>query len=195
MAVWESPKSNAPPAPDVTLPMPRFDVAPALPKRLMTSGFSLVEVTLAIGIIAFALMAVVGLLPVGLRTVKNSNEQAAAAIVLRTIADAVHTATVNGTTTIAHLPYGKGDTNLSATTYTWEELTLEGTANPSFKQLAAVLTINTLPDPTTFTPGAGTISVAWSAQANPVWNPSTGNWTKAEGFLTAPIIFMPRQTP
>lgn len=175
--------------------MPRPHPAACPPaRRLCSPGFSLVEVTLAIGIIAFALLAIVGLLPAGLKSVKNSNEQAGAAVVLRTIADAVHSATYNSTSsqTIAQLPFGKGNTTLSATTYNWEALTLEGTENPSFKQLAAVLTIKTLPNFTNFTPGNGTISVAWSAQANPTWNSSTGNWSKADGFLTAPIIFMPR---
>jgi len=36
--------------------------------RRKTSGFSLVEVTLAIGIIAFALLAILGLVPVGMKS-------------------------------------------------------------------------------------------------------------------------------
>ncbi len=42
------------------------------PLRRATSAFSLIEVTLAIGIIAFALTAVVGLLPVGLTSFRQA---------------------------------------------------------------------------------------------------------------------------
>ena len=41
-------------------------------------GFSLVEVTLALGIAAFCLLAVFGLLPIGLKTQQNAIEQTAA---------------------------------------------------------------------------------------------------------------------
>jgi len=42
------------------------------------SGFSLVEVTLALGIAAFCLLAVFGLLPIGLKTQQSAIEQTAA---------------------------------------------------------------------------------------------------------------------
>lgn len=38
-------------------------------------GFSLVEVTLAIGIVSFSLLAVLGLMPVGLSTLRQATEQ------------------------------------------------------------------------------------------------------------------------
>ena len=39
------------------------------------SGFSLIEVVLAIGVVSFALMALVALLPMGLRLARNSTEE------------------------------------------------------------------------------------------------------------------------
>jgi uncharacterized protein (TIGR02598 family) len=42
------------------------------------SGFSLVEVTLALGVAAFCLLAVFGLLPIGLKTQQTAIEQTAA---------------------------------------------------------------------------------------------------------------------
>jgi uncharacterized protein (TIGR02598 family) len=42
------------------------------------SGFSLVEVTLALGVAAFCLLAVFGLLPIGLKTQQSAIEQTAA---------------------------------------------------------------------------------------------------------------------
>ena len=45
---------------------------------MKTSAFSLVEVTLALGIAAFCLIAVFGLIPVGLQTNRNATSQTAA---------------------------------------------------------------------------------------------------------------------
>jgi type II secretory pathway pseudopilin PulG len=47
-------------------------------KRQRTSAFSLVEVTLALGIAGFCLIAVFGLMPVGIQTNRNSKSQSRA---------------------------------------------------------------------------------------------------------------------
>lgn len=44
-------------------------------KRQRTSAFSLVEVTLALGIAGFCLIAVLGLMPIGIQTNRNSKSQ------------------------------------------------------------------------------------------------------------------------
>jgi Tfp pilus assembly protein PilV len=51
-----------------------------------SSAFSLVEVTLALGVAAFCLLAVFGLLPTGLNSDRNSTQQTAAASLARAIA-------------------------------------------------------------------------------------------------------------
>ena len=51
----------------------------------LTMGFSLVEVTLALGIAAFCLIALFGLLPLGIQTNQNSISQTAAASVLSSV--------------------------------------------------------------------------------------------------------------
>jgi uncharacterized protein (TIGR02598 family) len=50
------------------------------------SGFSLVEVTMALGILTFALMVLLALLPVGLNTVQKSAQESAATNVLHAVA-------------------------------------------------------------------------------------------------------------
>jgi uncharacterized protein (TIGR02598 family) len=50
-----------------------------------TAGFSLVEVTLALGIAAFCLIALFGLLPLGIQTQQSSTSQTAAASVLASV--------------------------------------------------------------------------------------------------------------
>ena len=57
-------------------------------KRASYCAFSLVEVTLALGIAAFCLIAVFGLIPVGVQTNRNATSQTAATnIIASVIAD------------------------------------------------------------------------------------------------------------
>lgn len=49
------------------------------------AGFSLVEVTLALGIAAFCLIAVLGLVPVGVQTNRNATSQTAAINILSSV--------------------------------------------------------------------------------------------------------------
>jgi len=53
--------------------------------RAKTTAFSLVEVTLALGIAAFCLIAVLGLLPTGLKTQQASIQQTTANQIISTI--------------------------------------------------------------------------------------------------------------
>jgi uncharacterized protein (TIGR02598 family) len=50
-----------------------------------TSGFSLVEVTLALGVAAFCLVAILGMLPVGLKTQHTSTQQTTANAIISQI--------------------------------------------------------------------------------------------------------------
>ena len=57
-------------------------------KKQFTCAFSLVEVTLAIGIAAFCLLAVMGLIPIAVQTNRNATSQTAAnGIIASVIAD------------------------------------------------------------------------------------------------------------
>jgi type II secretory pathway pseudopilin PulG len=50
-------------------------------RRRSSAGFSLIEVALALGLVAFALVAIVGLIPVGLNSNQASTNQTAASTV------------------------------------------------------------------------------------------------------------------
>jgi uncharacterized protein (TIGR02598 family) len=54
-------------------------------RNYFSAGFSLVEVTLALGVAAFCLLALFGLLPLGLQANQNSIAQTAAASVLSSV--------------------------------------------------------------------------------------------------------------
>ena len=80
---------------------------------LRTRGFSLVEVILAIGIVSFAFMAVVALLPVGLKTVRESSDESAAMNLLPLVASDLKTLSLQTRKT---LRYGMPDwTSLTRT--------------------------------------------------------------------------------
>jgi uncharacterized protein (TIGR02598 family) len=65
-------------------------------KRASQYGFSLVELTLAIGVAAFCLIAVFGLIPVGVQTNRNATSQTAATnIMAAVVADLRATPTTN----------------------------------------------------------------------------------------------------
>jgi uncharacterized protein (TIGR02598 family) len=54
-------------------------------KRQRTSAFSLVEVTLALGIAGFSLVAILGLMPVGVQTNRNATSQTAATNIMAAV--------------------------------------------------------------------------------------------------------------
>ena len=156
------------------------------------SAFSLVEVVIALGVVSFALIAVFGLLPTGLKTVKNANEQAAAANVLGAIADAVRNASTNGSaTTYSNSIAGQGigyTLGGAATTINLNNLTLEGGAANNFSARLKAVVVITPPLSTTI-PGRALISVAWPPQA--VWGGAS--WSKtADGSVTSGIQFLPK---
>lgn len=167
-----------------------------LPSTKGSAGFSLVEVTLALGIASFALIAVIGLLPVGLKSVKNANEQAGAANVLNAIANSLRLASSTNSVDFSNnfsgqaIQYSIGGGTVTGGT--WTNLTLEGNAvtDQSLKRLSAVLNIT--PAGSLTSPGRAVISVAWSAQANPTWDASSKKWTNAEGSITSGIQFLPK---
>ena len=70
---------------------------PSLPRQ---RGFSLIEVVMALGIIGFSLVALIGLLPVGLNTQKKSSEEARAVQVLAQTVQLLKSVTVTSGSTV-----------------------------------------------------------------------------------------------
>jgi uncharacterized protein (TIGR02598 family) len=70
-------------------------------------AFSLVEVTLALGVAAFCLIAVFGLMPVGVQTNRNATSQTAATnIVAAVVADLRATPSANSTSSQFGITFG-----------------------------------------------------------------------------------------
>jgi type II secretory pathway pseudopilin PulG len=167
-----------------------FTIPCRFPGPCLRSAFSLVEVTLAIGIVSFALLAVVGLLPVGLKTVKNANEQAGAANAINALARAMRDATPAGSSILIAFA-GATNSVTENSTLLWTNLTLEGTQDSANRRLSARLDLLALP--TSTNAGRGVVSVAWSAMGNPQWLSNSQTWTNAEGSLTSGVQFLRRQ--
>jgi uncharacterized protein (TIGR02598 family) len=76
-------------------------------KRRSNCAFSLVEVTLALGIAAFCLIAIFGLMPVGVQTNRNATSQTAATnITAAVVADLRATPKANTTSTQFGITFG-----------------------------------------------------------------------------------------
>ena len=74
-------------------------------------AFSLVELTLALGIAAFCLIAVFGLMPIGVQTNRNATSQTAATnIIAAVVADLRATPTFNATSTEFGITFGANAT-------------------------------------------------------------------------------------
>ena len=183
--------------------------------RRATLGFSLTEVVIALGVVTFSLLAIVGMLPVGLQAVKNANEQAAAAEVLQRIAEALRRAPAVSPATAAastyqtvfaqkSIAYTLGATG--AQTILWKDLSLDGepASQGSPARLQAILQITASPDvslqpasgalPPRFlaTPGRAIISIAWGANPQLRWAEAEQKWENAEGQISLPILFFPQ---
>jgi len=75
------------------------------------AGFSLIEVALAIGIAGFCLIAVIGIVPVGVQTNRNASSQTAATNVMAAvIADLRATPRTNNTSLQFAIPFGTNTT-------------------------------------------------------------------------------------
>jgi uncharacterized protein (TIGR02598 family) len=75
------------------------------------SAFSLVEVTLALGVAAFCLIALFGLIPVSMQTNRNATSQTAAtSIIAGVVADLRATPTANSTSSQFGITFGANAT-------------------------------------------------------------------------------------
>jgi uncharacterized protein (TIGR02598 family) len=80
-------------------------------KLSVAAAFSLVEVTLALGIAAFCLIAVIGIIPVGVQTNRNATSQTAATNVMAAvIADLRATPTTTNTSPQFAISFGTSGT-------------------------------------------------------------------------------------
>jgi uncharacterized protein (TIGR02598 family) len=135
-----------------------------------SAGFSLVEVTLALGVAAFCLIALFGLLPLGIQTNQSSISQTAAASVLSSVfADLRVTPKTSLTSPQYDITFGTAkflyfDSEGRAVTPT------DPNATPRYR-----VTITFPPGPVgTFAPTFVTMKVTWPALVDPATTTPAG---------------------
>ncbi len=143
------------------------------------AAFSLVEVTLAVGLISFVLVALLGLLPAGLNVQRNAVLEARSTQVLSDLAQAVRGVRLDGAVhrfpaTLAEVAVGGGSTTLPVGVDGLVDNPADRRGSVVIEQLAAPAgNPDLLPV---------RISVAWPAAAT--WVASGGGkWNKADGHV------------
>jgi len=151
-------------------------------KRSINSqaAFSLVEVTLALGIAAFCLIAVVGLVPVGVQTNRNATSQTAATNILSSVVSDLR-ASVPGQGLSAK--YRISRAKATATTLYFDgqgQATTSRGANSRYRLYVQIDQIN--PGGVVY-PAYAYLRVTWPALANPSITPSGSVETVAAFFV------------
>jgi uncharacterized protein (TIGR02598 family) len=141
-------------------------------KKRFTSAFSLVEVTLALGVAAFCLLALFGLMPVGVQTNRNATSQTAGTnIIGAVVADLRATPLTippgGATTSLQYqIPIPQNPVTASTTTIFFaQDGTFSTTMQPSSRYR---LTVTFAPNgPGTHNPTYADVRVTWPAPVDP----------------------------
>ena len=184
---------------------------PALRRSARRDAFSLVEITLAIGIVVCALLPLVGLLSVGLNSYQNSNARGPAAQVISQIAASINAATpvlIAGAVTYkAAPPYDSISWLADGTTgiKSYNFFFYEGgrvTTTPTVGKPAQLVAMAVLKSPNraggNFTSGTAQIAVAWPGlgapgytAGNPPGTIGTISFVHPQGHEETTISFVP----
>lgn len=140
--------------------------------RLLRSGFSLVEVVLALGVIAIAIAAILGIVPVGLSTGHGAQDDTRAAQIAQAIISSVAS---QSQTQFSNIQVPLNDdslTTLDLTTSAAEIIYADNNGKLSSADAGAVYQVTLKTDSTAagFDPGFAnqlTVTVAWPAAALP----------------------------
>jgi prepilin-type N-terminal cleavage/methylation domain-containing protein len=167
-------------------------------------GFTLIEVALAIGIVAFAMVASVALLPVGMNSMTHARDESAASAAISQISQALWTPVATGSAgTSAYAASGVWQTQLpswsgsgagtSKALYTGT-LSLGGIPSSTTldnRLLAAVQITDPVLNSTNITPGVAKMSVAWPVSPGATYNSTTNQWSGVEGSLSSIVYILP----
>jgi uncharacterized protein (TIGR02598 family) len=138
------------------------------------SAFSLVEIVIAIGIAAFCLVAMLGLIPTGMKSVKSATEQTAATAVLQEVVTDLRSTPSGGNASpklnLSLPTFGSAGANLSTNFYMSES----GVAYAANTSMDARYGVSV---------GMSNNSVFLTTAQVLVWWPSTVALSKAQGSV------------
>jgi len=101
-------------------------------RSFKSGGFSLVEVSVALGLVSFAVVAILGLIPSGLNTLKDSTAETIRSQIVRSIAASALTANFSSLNANANFD-NDGQPLLATDTVTYPRYTVNATTSaPSF---------------------------------------------------------------
>jgi type II secretory pathway pseudopilin PulG len=166
------------------------------------AAFSLTEVMVAIGVLAFCLVSILGLVSTGLRVTRDNTEELAAGQALAAVGTALRSAfTTNGTDFQAAPPFQAITWKLGGPTVTavcWHGDDGRVTATPP-PGASRVVLLSILPSPSPELPVTASVTVGWPGSAARVvdWRGGSGQPPAPElagtsGWIGAPVLFSPR---
>lgn len=153
-------------------------------------GFSLVEVTLAVGLVAFVLITLLGLLPIGLGSLRDARSEASAARALAQLSSALRDApeVTAGSGQFRAVDYPslewqRGGVLQDVQIGPLNEVGLP--ASPDEEEVV-VARIRITPPADSWSSGVARVSLAWPSSAT--WNASESRWENASGSLITWIV-------
>jgi uncharacterized protein (TIGR02598 family) len=153
------------------------------------AGFSLVEVALALGISAFCLLTLVGLLSVGFSSMGSSRRTAEASTAMVQIANAIRGASANSSGQYQGLGAFSNISWNKSSSVTNIELTSGGLPSAGSSEKSHVARVQILPATNSLCARTAFVSVAWPNAAQ--WDEQRSTWTHAEGSISTWVVFMP----
>lgn len=163
------------------------------PARSKDAGFSLIEVMIALGIVAYMISAVMGLLPSGMKAFRDADERGEASGVVNAVAESIR-ASVRDTNDPSKFTWCfNGSSNSftvggAAVVTGWNALTLETGAAANLPRLNVAVRLT--PPATQTGEGTAVITAAWPTNATLSWSGSDPVWSRGAGSLTLSIRFL-----
>jgi uncharacterized protein (TIGR02598 family) len=137
------------------------------------ASFSLVELTLALGVAAFCLIAVFGLVPVGVQTNRNATSETAATNILSSVVSDIRASP--GNQSQASKKYGilRSKTNITRVCFDgqggWTKLQGNNTVCPANSRYRLFVKMANNPDSVVY-PNYAYLKVTWPAAIDPLAN-------------------------
>lgn len=174
-------------------------------KKIQRGAFSLTEVVIALGIFVFALVAILGLMPMGLKLSADSREEARAMQTLAALAASIRAAATTDQTNYTAAPpfsnisWSRGGIRSNTTFYFTEQSQIADSANE--EGVREIVFISIVPPPaggygvgTAYIgvafPGRGTQISSWKAPENPRLA-AAPDLVREAGYVSTCVIFEP----
>lgn len=141
------------------------------------------------GIATFCLISLVGLLPIGLNVIKNSQEQASGAACLNQLASDIRNAIPQANGFRASGVFSNITWTDQVQSFAMNDISMGGTrtAVTIDQRLAAYVEIE--PSSEASATGRAFISVAWPSRAG--WDAARSDWTNAQGSVSTWVTLLP----